>query len=291
MSSQKDQMSTLVEPSDGITISLKPMENHIDDEKSDLEHVHELAECTQSQIMELAKRIISNHQKLTQNGDILVRFLSTKKVDGAMLENYKRKQFIEDVVEFGDGNKKLKGVATKILKELQTYFLSEDGEDEVAVDDNATPEQFNSFQYGVYLEYWRPDFKNSVKPKYDDLRDELLNNKWASIGSAQYARLLESARQMLQVNPLKAKYVGPVNKICGVKEGDVITVEHIIASIVYTDLNGGRTSAEFKKHCRRLKDEPLHEIVERNREIAHWCRLMKELCIFYGDPMDEGQVV
>ena len=100
MSLQKDQLSTLVESSKEITICLKPIQNHIDDEKNDLEHVHELAECTQSQIMELTKRITSNHQKLKQNEDILIRFLSPKKVDGALLENYKRKQFIEDVVEF-----------------------------------------------------------------------------------------------------------------------------------------------------------------------------------------------
>ena len=134
MSSQKDQVSTLVEQSDGIAISLKPVQNHIDDEESNLEDVHELADCTHSQIMELSKRrIIPEHQKLRKNEDILVRFLSTKKVDGAMLDNYIRNQFIADFVEFGDGNKKLKGVATKIWIELQNSFLSEDGEDEVFI--------------------------------------------------------------------------------------------------------------------------------------------------------------
>ena len=148
----------------------------------------------------------------------------------------------------------------------------------------------NPFRYGVYLEYWREGCTNSVVPKYKDLREELIRNDIARITEEKYKKLHQKALDLLNKQPLTAKRVGNNNEICGIKEGSHPSVDHIIAVLVYTDCTYHQ--CEFKKKCRRLyDDEPLEDVVRRNREIYHLCRLLKEMCIFYGETMSEDDVL
>ena len=151
-------------------------------------------------------------------------------------------------------------------------------------------EDFQSFRYGEYLEYWRKGFRNSVTPQYKDLRDEMTRNKVLAISKKQYDELHQKAEKLLKLKPLYAKRVGNNNKICVIEEGSLPSVEHIIALLMYTDFTSHQR--EFKKQCRRKSaNESLKELVDRNSEIYHWCKLIKELCIFYGEIMGEDEVL
>ena len=148
----------------------------------------------------------------------------------------------------------------------------------------------SEFSFGVYLEYWRRHKHNSVVPKYDTLREELTMNRHATITTDQYDELYRDCTLIRQKLTFLAKDIGIMNKVCGIEPGSEMTMEHVICVKLYTDFTNHQNM--FKKHCRRLyKEETLESVMQRNREIGHWCRLLRECIMFYGDSMSASEVV
>ena len=88
---------------------------------------------------------------------------------------------------------------------------------------------------------------------------------------------------------LFAKNIGIMNAVCGITPGSQTTVE-VSCVKLYTDYTAQQDV--LKKHCRKLyKDEPIQMVIERNSEIAHWCRLLKESIMFFGESMTSSEVV
>ena len=112
----------------------------------------------------------------------------------------------------------------------------------------------------------------------------------AQITVDQYEELHSKAQKLLTKRPLVAKRVGNNNRICDIEEGSAPSLEHIVALLIYTDFNYHQR--EFKKQCRKMSaDESLQDLVNKNSEIYHWSKLIKELCIFYGEIMEEEDVL
>ena len=148
----------------------------------------------------------------------------------------------------------------------------------------------NGFNFGVYLEYWRHNRSNTVLPKYSSLKEELTNNRFATITKEQYEGLQRQCEELKGHLRMTAKNIGIMNEDCGIVAGSEMTVEHIICIKFYTNFTVHQTI--FKKHCRRLyMEEPLESVMERNSEIAHWCRLLRESIMFFGESMAESEVV
>ena len=171
-------------------------------------------------------------------------------------------------------------------------MVSNDNESETISDSTFDDESRDSkiFRFGEYLEYWRKGYSNSVSPKYKDLREEMTTNNVAQLSNKRYNKLCKKARNLLKERPLTAKRVGDNNDICGIEEGSAPSIKHIIALMIYTDFDYHQR--EFKKQCRRLSaNESLKQLVSRNSEVYHWCRLIKEMCIFYGEIMGENDVL
>ena len=170
----------------------------------------------------------------------------------------------------------------------QTYGSLSSRSNDFLFDENASIVT-GDFDFGIYLEYWRRDRKNSVIPKYETLKEELTSNRYARLTERQYIELLESCQRYLKLG-YKAKDIGSSNEICGLPPGTAISIQHLIAMKVYTDFN--ETQKEFKRHCRRLhKGESIESVIHRNEEIAIWCRLLKESVMFYGKVMAKKEVV
>ena len=158
-------------------------------------------------------------------------------------------------------------------------------------DDSKLKEEFCSgFSFGVYLEYWRSNKNNSVRPIYSNLKEELTMNRHATITQEEYEQLHRECQQLREEQQFSAKNIGIMNTVCGIVPGSKITVEHMICVKVYTDFTFQQNI--FKKHCRRLhKDEAIESVMRRNSEIAHWCRLLRECIMFWGETMRESDVV
>ena len=150
-----------------------------------------------------------------------------------------------------------------------------------------TSEISKNFDFGIYLEYWRRGRKNYVNPKYRNLKEELTKNKYAKILEETYIDLAKQCEQYLS-DGFKAKDIGIGNKICEIAPGSPITIEHLIVLKVYTEFDG--LQREFKRHCRRLRNgESMKSVRERNREIAHWSRLLRECVMFWGNAMTKKE--
>ena len=144
-----------------------------------------------------------------------------------------------------------------------------------------------NFDLGIYLEYWRRGRKNYVSPKYRNLREELTMNKYATITHQQFVKLQEKCERYLSLG-LKANDIGRSNKLCNILAGMPISIEHLIALKLYTDFDD--VQREFKRHCRRLHiGESVVTVIQRNREIAIWSRLLRECVMFWGKTMPKNE--
>eukprot|EP01083_Nonionella_stella_P188480 694846_1 len=137
--------------------------------------------------------------------------------------------------------------------------------------------------FGQNLNYWQTHCDNYVDPRYKTLRDELLNNKIHKLASAEYYLLYEESFFLQQQQGFRhcACDANSKNKIYGVAKGTEITINHIISLKLYTDY--GAIGEDFAAQCHKLHyNETLGEVVLRNRNIANWCRYLRESVMFYG---------
>lgn len=146
--------------------------------------------------------------------------------------------------------------------------------DVVLDEHNGSGEQYGNvheFGFGVYLEYWKKKSKNRVHPNHKTLREELTKNIHATTSEDQYDELEKKCTLILDRNLFIAKNIGTMNRVCGIRAGTAMSIEHAICMKLYTDFD--HVQREFKKHCRRkYQDEPMQDLMKRNAEIAHWCR-------------------
>ena len=147
------------------------------------------------------------------------------------------------------------------------------------------PESKFSYHYGFgeYLNYWEPKQERSVIPQYPTLKAELINNIVYKLTLSQYYSLYKKAFDLLHNQGYKyrvrAKHIGINNQKFNIMEGEYITINHCISMILYCDYSD--CPCEFKKFCRKTHhDESFELFKQRNSQIAHWCRYMKECSTF-----------
>eukprot|EP01084_Bolivina_argentea_P167739 291053_1 len=114
-------------------------------------------------------------------------------------------------------------------------------------DDEMRDETSPHFNFGVYLHYWDTEYENSVIPKHQTLKNELLNNKYATINLQQYYGLYEKCLRIYRCNTITASDIGVNNKEFKIAPGSSITINHLISLKVYTDYT--EVQKEFKNHC------------------------------------------
>eukprot|EP01084_Bolivina_argentea_P002116 3894_1 len=146
------------------------------------------------------------------------------------------------------------------------------------------------FTSGIYLNYWQTNMQNNVIPKYITLKDELLSNNICKISQENYYKLYEqcAALHKIKAYQIKAQHTEPYNKQYNVSVGSEISINHLIALKVFTDFTS--ISNSFRKGCRKYNTESMQQFIERNREIAEWCRYLKESIIFFGESMHNKTV-
>jgi len=67
-----------------------------------------------------------------------------------------------------------------------------------------------------------------------------------------------------------------------VKYGENISVDHVIAILTYTNFK--TLQERFKSGCKKMQfKERKEDVLQRNVEIANWCRLLKECIYYFGD--------
>eukprot|EP01084_Bolivina_argentea_P099821 179369_1 len=154
-------------------------------------------------------------------------------------------------------------------------------------DTNNEEEFATKFSFGEYLNYWQSKYENSVSPTHPTLKQELLNNTIATISADEYYELCEKYKDG-NFRSIKAKNIGINNRKFNIAPGSAITINHIISLKIYTDYTDIQN--KFKKYCRKYNaKETISEFIKRNSKIAHWCRYLKESCMFYGETMSKNE--
>lgn len=162
--------------------------------------------------------------------------------------------------------------------------------------DNTTKDPFN---YG----YEYKDFY--IKQKYDNLKHEVLSNKNGHrLDIKQYNRTYNKAlsfmntfyvRKVIKTENNFNNYgtkerifndQGICDKLyCDIEDNQKISVQHIIAIILYTDYIklAYHFRNSFRKFCIDSFYETDKEFKERKREYWHWTKLMTECIEIYGE--------
>merc|ERR1712190_530211 len=79
-----------------------------------------------------------------------------------------------------------------------------------------------------------------------------------------------------------------LNSICKIDVNAVIRWDHIMALMLYTNMD--ELQRKFKAGCRFMNtNDNVDTVKQRNQQIAHWCRLLWEAITFFGESISKKQ--
>lgn len=139
-----------------------------------------------------------------------------------------------------------------------------------------------TFSIGIDWEYYENKENGLfVEPKYDNLKDEVLQYKYFDIKLYE-SELLPKAdnyRTSTKIKCMKSKY--DYKDDYGILQNEVISIDRLMCIILYTDysnLSSGFTST-FRRNNRF---EPLQAIKKRHKNYYWMARLLRETVTVYG---------
>ena len=137
----------------------------------------------------------------------------------------------------------------------------------------------------------RPGYVGS--PRYDSLKEECLNNNIHQMTLREFSEMLHNAfmfRQCAKGRSFKAKNHGGDNKRYDVRVASPLSVSYIFVLLMYCNLTD--LQYKYKKiGCReRDSEQTLEDLIESNREIAIWYRLLFEVVHFFGELASAKQI-
>ena len=157
-------------------------------------------------------------------------------------------------------------------------------------------EQQEIFEYGfgTPFSYWKDwGFYEYIPPKYENLKEELLQNAIHAIQLKDYQEVIHKAETVTNSiekilgkgadkNTPYARFNQQLNAAFGIEAKQVIDAEHIASILFYTDLTN--LPREMKKICRKLKDtETAKDVKQRHSEMVNWLRLLFETIFMWGN--------
>ena len=134
-----------------------------------------------------------------------------------------------------------------------------------------------------------------ISKKYDNLKEEALNNKVATFPLHQFTVTLCKSKEKLSAwnkDKRARKLVCKVShweKPYGIKRGDLITIKHVQSLLFYTNYSKQcyLFGATYRKTNELESDESLKE---RHSEVAIWGRLLRETVEAFGIMMGRSNV-
>lgn len=193
-------------------------------------------------------------------------------------------KFITEIDDKTEGN-----------KVVQKEEEDEDEEEKYKEKDKVHTAVLSSYGFGTKFKYHDTTHKSYVEPKFDGLKSEMLNNALYTINEFDFDSLISKATDYK--SSYRGRYIiarkqkRNLNTICDIPPNAAIHLDHIIALMLYTNMDD--LQREFKKKgCKFLASD--HQIVERvkkrHREITNWCRLIWESITFYGESITKTQL-
>ena len=138
-----------------------------------------------------------------------------------------------------------------------------------------------TFSVGIDYDYYDKESELYVKPKYDNLKTEVVNYK--HINMKQYQQeIIPKVDAYFDTILVKAiKSVGPYNKY-GIKHGEVINKSRLMCIILYTDYT--ELSKDFSCSFRKSNTfEPTQAMITRHTNYYWMSKLLRETIRVYGE--------
>eukprot|EP01084_Bolivina_argentea_P065952 120229_1 len=197
---------------------------------------------------------------------------------------------MEKLSKILDRNRKqlqnVRGLQRLSTSKFVTDMKNDDNDDSKLENDKI---EMDSYSFGHEYNYWDKNSKhlitaqrNFIEAKYENLCDELLNNKILSINKQSFDTETEKAQNKLKTD--YAKQLIADNYMIhryNIREGTQISLQHILAIIFYTSYD--TLSYNFSKTFRSTnKTETFNDCKARNSEYALWSRLLCEAVNVFG---------
>eukprot|EP01084_Bolivina_argentea_P084399 152648_1 len=136
--------------------------------------------------------------------------------------------------------------------------------------------------------------KFSTNPKYDTLKDEFLSNKLYKLELFDYLCLYENAKNWMNAYqdhlPVAKRMCRRVvteyekrfqSAFVHIKKGDIIQMEQVMVTMSYCNMN--ELQKNYNNTWKLNPNESRHDVLERQREIGIWSRLMYQTVYFFGN--------
>ena len=147
-------------------------------------------------------------------------------------------------------------------------------------------------EFGVYLDYWKQNRRDFCRPKFADLKAELLNNTLHPVTACDFQCISRRAHNWMSTDLVRSMTAQrEFDAMRGaVHFGEGITIHHIVSIVTYT--NYKELAARFRKSClRRHRKEDRKLVMQRNAEIANWCRLLRESVYHFGGALGDDDTL
>lgn len=146
-----------------------------------------------------------------------------------------------------------------------------------------------TMNFGKRCFYWKfyASKKWYILKKYDNLKDELLNNILGKISKIQYDDLYESCKLLSRSSKCKQLKALEKNiesfKYYDINKNDLFKIDHIMAICLYCnfDILTNRFVTTFSTNT-----DDIDKFKKIHREMANWSRLMREICECYGTELN-----
>lgn len=149
--------------------------------------------------------------------------------------------------------------------------------------------EFKSLNFGVFFSYnghQKGEDLTTIKPKYNKLKDELLNNTIYAISEYQWMdvwiRCTKIKSTLYAKQTWRANDNGMLNASCGIPAGSPISIDQLIA--LFVCINFENLSKLFISNaCRLNNEEPLENLRKRHCEISIWSRKLRQSVWYFGN--------
>ena len=195
-------------------------------------------------------------------------------------------------------NKRIKSIQGRnsVMVGIQNGFSPGDNDDDKMEEkEEQSLQREGVFEFGELFSYWDKNDDKYVEPLCDSLKQEIMNFENAQyLKEETWNELWQKATKLKNkmyatraIQPILAKNKPYYNKLFGIGANEEMTMDHIMAIILYTDCT--KLQKSFKEQTRKMhKEEKLEDISYKNRAYAHWFRLLYECIWLFGDELNEG---
>eukprot|EP01084_Bolivina_argentea_P150390 262644_1 len=137
------------------------------------------------------------------------------------------------------------------------------------------------FRYGVK----NKNHKYYICPKYESLKDEVINNDLAKISLFNWDTINLSAQKHLESNicrEMKARPYRGLNNIYNIAVNSIVSLRHLLSLLLYT--NNTEFQRKMKQTMRKLdENKSLQNVMDKNSNFAHFCGFLYEVTSFFSE--------